>query len=1804
MERKFFSAIKKGDAVLMREILKREPHLYERADKKGRTPLHWAAFCGHCKIIEELVVLGANVDALTSAGESPLSLCAEANKIETAKTLIRLKCNYDIEARGGLSCLHIAAKYNSAVFAKGRSPAFLAASFCNIETFQILVKSNEKESTLYNDQDCDGNTYIHAALSCSNKEALAQFLEMTNLGCSPPNTVERIKVFDSSLAGDGRVFLGYKEISSSSEKSDKFANIMYYEPPYLRLNRAGLSAFHVAEKLAKDEEEQWLEDLKKEKYNERLKLIEQGCGRPANTVLRFLQSKVMPKRQKPPATAEQLAARKIATIREFLVSLRALYGKTKKEMEKLATDWENDPILETKFHNNRTIPANELEPEKDDFTEADAEKLGLVFRVLQDLQKQIREDGRRRRAMDQYKRDGIAADSDLVFRKATREENIAAADKWVKTWDPIWNRVVFQNFITGACSWEFPGSAKLAAGVGNELLDNTNALIDLLEKLDLMDHKFTLSQNGIKVCTDLTTISAEKLGMIIATKLKLPAIKALPLMEEADRMRSFNPGYWIEKFDDTSHYYQHSKTNEIKEEITLSSHGVLVVEDWTLQHRHEKRLFKRLVDVKMNELRAWTRVQRMYRGVVARRIARILSEKRAARRKEEARLLRLRESRLTVGSTVTVNYNREGKWLSGRISKVTEYINGVDVVGEALERAKKEAELRGRAADAAAAAAFAALEAASFANELVDIEEREEEEIREKEEITFKDILLAIKDTPVKEGEDVLIKDVPSTTTENIPLAVKDDSVKQGEDVLMKDVPSTAIENIPLAVKDVSVKQGEDIVSTSKQAPTEDVITYTYDIIYDDGDEEKNITLPHLLHLKPSDRVLANFKGENRWYKALITDVQIDDNGFARYDVMYKDEEIETVGLDHIRYEEWDDTDDDEEAPTEGKGIWIEMEETQDDHDGGTSRRTRFKAAALAAKAAAVAEKLLKEKAELRLKKRESLKKKKVVSKKRKLKKKKKDPIVAERERQEKLIKQEQERKRKDKIKRLKVGTSILGNYGGEGEWFRGEILAINPDGTYVIAYDDGDDEGDVPLDCIKLDPNYIDSDDEDFFSDSGDDEGKDKSKGKMFDYVQEFKIETKRLRKLLKRKLKQKDKVRAMENVWKKTLRSGMRVQAKVDGKWLSGEIIDTSDAGFDIAFDNEEEREGVSLDEIRFTKEAKQDMREKIERKKFKKKKKKKKQKIIKKKIRVAAKDDPVEAKGKMEEVTKVKPLVKKKKRKVVGGDDLLPFNKPVNKEAELSTSTIDSKTPIALPTRKKKKKKIKAKKKIKRCTEEPTSETKIETKTEAPKVKYVSVEEAWEQELERRRLLEEKEKKKIEKEQRRIEKLEAKRKAEEREKAKVAARIKAKEDKIRAHLAKREKRTKRPKSPPPLTPKEKLLMSLGYSKKLSSEALAATNEDAEEAALYLQSIYPDPPALRHQFEKKARFVNAASTRRWRYEQQRKWEKQYDRKDTEIVLAAAIGSASVENVPLVTLAKIGQPGVFASLRRAGRRAAEKAIAKVEKERWIRDTEKRERRQREGSRLRKEFWIRHHQTADELNDEFSDGARKRLQRYRKLYQKEFQLYEPLFGTPVLLWTLSAIHHGSSIANGNETKYSSSKRVFGKTSIQATLESYRVALEKEGVLLEFKLWKKKKQKQNKLKYEMNMMKKKDNQYRQKNAEKFMLELDPDDKRLLTNSFPNLLKKYDEALGASLIYQTIVQSNCDETKAIQNLERLISNLPVPVAPTQVSQFQLLKRKRRVPVPKRTRRGIFGSQFRGFGKLREKNQVPLPPSRLQK
>lgn len=66
--------------------------------KSGLTPLHVAAYMGHNQVILFLIQRGADPNAQTVRGETPLHLATRGNQVESMGILLRNGANVDAKA--------------------------------------------------------------------------------------------------------------------------------------------------------------------------------------------------------------------------------------------------------------------------------------------------------------------------------------------------------------------------------------------------------------------------------------------------------------------------------------------------------------------------------------------------------------------------------------------------------------------------------------------------------------------------------------------------------------------------------------------------------------------------------------------------------------------------------------------------------------------------------------------------------------------------------------------------------------------------------------------------------------------------------------------------------------------------------------------------------------------------------------------------------------------------------------------------------------------------------------------------------------------------------------------------------------------------------------------------------------------------------------------------------------------------------------------------------------------------------------------------------------------------------------------------------------------------------------------------------------------------------------------------------------------------------------------------------------------------------------------------------------------------
>jgi len=105
------SAAAQGDSATVRRILSDRPDMLDCCDEDGWTPLHEAARGGYTKVIEVLLLRGADVNARNEDGQTPLHLAARSGEGAAAKLLIGARARVNARDRTGCTPLDVAVRW-------------------------------------------------------------------------------------------------------------------------------------------------------------------------------------------------------------------------------------------------------------------------------------------------------------------------------------------------------------------------------------------------------------------------------------------------------------------------------------------------------------------------------------------------------------------------------------------------------------------------------------------------------------------------------------------------------------------------------------------------------------------------------------------------------------------------------------------------------------------------------------------------------------------------------------------------------------------------------------------------------------------------------------------------------------------------------------------------------------------------------------------------------------------------------------------------------------------------------------------------------------------------------------------------------------------------------------------------------------------------------------------------------------------------------------------------------------------------------------------------------------------------------------------------------------------------------------------------------------------------------------------------------------------------------------------------------------------------------------------------------------
>jgi acyl-homoserine-lactone acylase len=101
-----YKAAAEGDLVKVKELVERDPELVKAKNEDNETPLHGAAAAGHPKIVEYLLVKGADIDARNVDNQNPLLHAAYSGKAQVLQLLLDKGADFEQPDRYGRTVLH------------------------------------------------------------------------------------------------------------------------------------------------------------------------------------------------------------------------------------------------------------------------------------------------------------------------------------------------------------------------------------------------------------------------------------------------------------------------------------------------------------------------------------------------------------------------------------------------------------------------------------------------------------------------------------------------------------------------------------------------------------------------------------------------------------------------------------------------------------------------------------------------------------------------------------------------------------------------------------------------------------------------------------------------------------------------------------------------------------------------------------------------------------------------------------------------------------------------------------------------------------------------------------------------------------------------------------------------------------------------------------------------------------------------------------------------------------------------------------------------------------------------------------------------------------------------------------------------------------------------------------------------------------------------------------------------------------------------------------------------------------------
>ena len=255
-----FHAVSRGDLPTCILLCEEYGISGEISDKKGYSPLHFAAYGGYSNICNYLLCNGANPSATTEYGFTPLHFASEFNHVEICTMLLFAGAKVDHKtlwygntplhnAIGSIDLCKLLFAYGAYITLddKGRTPYHDAARNGNVGVVELFL---EKESLLLDLPTKDsGNTALMESIK-NNQMNVFEYL--LNKGANPniPDRQGRSPLYHVVITGKVSMckLLIEKEanileiIHLSVEKVRKFHSLLYYSFSYGQFEISSLLA--------------------------------------------------------------------------------------------------------------------------------------------------------------------------------------------------------------------------------------------------------------------------------------------------------------------------------------------------------------------------------------------------------------------------------------------------------------------------------------------------------------------------------------------------------------------------------------------------------------------------------------------------------------------------------------------------------------------------------------------------------------------------------------------------------------------------------------------------------------------------------------------------------------------------------------------------------------------------------------------------------------------------------------------------------------------------------------------------------------------------------------------------------------------------------------------------------------------------------------------------------------------------------------------------------------------------------------------------------------------------------------------------------------------------------------------------------------------------------------------------------------------------------------------------------------------------------------------------------------------------